>query len=395
MSSMIDEVHTKAPDTLPARTVWLMAISTGVIVANIYYIQPLLADIAREFHMPVTTAGLIATLMQIGTACGMLFFVPLGDTHERRSLVSTLLAFASVALAVFATARNAWWLGAGALAVGALAATVHVIVPYAAQLAPVAQRGRVLGFVFSGLLFGILLARTFSGYVGAQFGWRAVFWIAAGAMLILSALLRTQLPVSVPGVHLSWTSLVHSAIGLIRIHPGLREAALIGSLGFAAFSAFWTTLIFRLQAPPFHYGSTVAGLFGLVGAAGAAGAPIVGHLADKHGPRRAVLFALLTAITSFMIMGFGGNTIVGLVVGVILLDLGIQAAHVANQTRIYALDANARSRLNMVYMICYFIGGAAGSYFGSQAWHLAGWWGVCGFGIAALVPALALILRRA
>jgi predicted MFS family arabinose efflux permease len=371
-----------------------MAISTGVIVANIYYIQPLLADIARQFHLPVPTAGLIATLMQIGTACGMLCFVPLGDTHERRSLVSTLILCASAALVLLATARNVWWLGAGAFAVGLISATVHVIVPYAAQLAPPAQRGRVLGFVFSGLLFGILLARTFSGYVGAQFGWRAVFWIAAGAMLILAALIRTQLPVSVPELQLSWAALVRSATGLIRAHRGLREAALIGSLGFAAFSAFWTTLIFRLQAPPFHYGSTVAGLFGLVGAAGAAGAPVVGHLADRHGPRRAVLFALLTAVVSFVIMGVAGNTMVGLIIGVILLDLGIQASHVANQTRIYALDATARSRLNMVYMICYFLGGAAGSYCGSQAWHLAGWWGVCGFGIAALLPALALILRR-
>ena len=391
-SSTIDSDNKAA--VLRSRTVWLMAISTGVIVANIYYIQPLLADVAHEFHLAVTTAGFIAMLMQIGTACGMLFFVPLGDSHERRSLVSTLVLCAGAALMLLATARNVWWLGVGALAVGTLAATVHVIVPYAAQLAPAAQRGRVLGFVFSGLLFGILLARTFSGYVGALWGWRSVFWIAAGAMVILAALIRTQLPASVPEIDLSWAGLIRSSVGLIRKHAGLREASLIGSLGFAAFSAFWTTLIFRLQSPPFHYGSTVAGLFGLVGAAGAAGAPIVGHLADKHGPRRAVLFALVTAATSFLIMGLGGDTIISLIAGVILLDLGVQAAHVANQTRIYALDASARSRLNMIYMICYFIGGATGSYCGALGWRLAGWWGVCGFGIAVLTPALGLILRR-
>jgi predicted MFS family arabinose efflux permease len=371
-----------------------MAISVGVIVGNIYYAQPLLADLARAFHLSVTMAGVIAMLTQVGAACGMLLFVPLGDTHERRWLVSTLLLAACVALLLFATARNAIWLAMAALLVGGFGATVHVIVPYAAHLAPPEQRGRVLGFVFSGLLFGILLARTFSGYVGAQFGWRTVFFIAAGAMLVLAALIRTQLPVSRPQVKMSWWRLVASAGELIRKYPALRESTAAGALLFAAFSAFWTTLVFRLQAPPLHYGSTVAGLFGLVGAAGAGGAPIVGHFADKRGPRGAVLASTITAMSSFAIMGFAGHTLIGLIVGVIVLDLGVQAGHVANQTRIYALDADARSRLNMVYMVCYFAGGASGSYIGALAWRAAGWWGVCGFGIAVLVPALVLLTRR-
>ena len=395
MASQIEETRSGAPAHLPASTVWLMAISTGVIVANIYYAQPLLADIARDFHLTVTLAGFMAMLMQIGAACGMLLFVPLGDTQERRSLITTLLLGACASLVLLATARNVWWLAAGAITVGLLASTVHVIVPYAAQLAPPAERGRVLGFVFSGLLFGILLARTFSGYIGAQWGWRSVFWIAAAMMLILAALIRTQLPASEPRVQLSWADLMMSSGQLIRQHAGLRESALIGALGFAAFSAFWTTLIFRLQTPPFHYGSAVAGLFGLVGAVGAAGAPIVGHFADKYGPRRAILLALLTAVLSFLIMGFGGHTIAGLAAGVVFLDLGIQASHVSNQTRIYALDANARSRLNMVYMVCYFAGGASGSYLGALAWRMAGWWGVCGFGMAVLTPAICLITRPA
>ncbi len=371
-----------------------MAISVGVIVGNIYYAQPLLADIARSFHLTVTTAGAIAMLMQIGTALGMLFFVPLGDTHERRALICTLLAAASISLVLFATAQNAWWLAAAGMATGGFGATVHVIVPYAAHLAPPEQRGRVLGFVFSGLLFGVLLARTFSGSVGAQWGWRSVFWIAAAAMLVLAALIRTQLPASEPDVQLSWAALMRSAAGLVRRHSALREAAAIGGLSFAAFSAFWTTLVFRLQTPPFHYGSAVAGMFGLVGAAGAAGAPVVGRLADRHGPRSAVLVSVATALAALLIMGFGGNTIIGLVIGVIVLDLGIQAAHVSNQTRIYALDSTARSRLNMVYMVCYFCGGAAGSYLGALAWRAFGWWGVCGFGIAALLPGLYLVTRR-
>lgn len=391
---MTPEVTTPQAPALPTRTIWLMAVSVGVIVANIYYVQPLLAVVAREFHLSVRAAGAIAMLMQVGTAFGMLFFVPLGDTHERRALVTRLVLASAVALALFALAPNVWWLGAAGVLVGALGATVHVIVPFAAHLAPEQQRGRVLGFVFSGLLFGILLARAFSGFVGAHLGWRAVFWIASGMMLVVAALLRTQLPRSEPEVDLTWAQLVRSAGGLIRQHYTLREASLQGALFFAGFSAFWTTLAFRLETPPFHYGSTVAGLFGLVGAAGASGAPIVGHFADKRGPRRAVLLALLVSIVAFLVMGFAGATLVGLILGVVILDLGVQSGHVANQTRIYALDAGARSRINMVYMVTYFVGGASGSYLGALAWHAFGWWGVCGFGLAMMLPGLALVLRR-
>ncbi len=375
------------------RTIWLMAISVGVIVANIYYAQPLLADIARDLHFSVVTAGLVAMLCQVGTVAGMLLFVPLGDTHERRGLIVKLILGAAGSLIAFAIAPNVTCLAVAALAVGLFAATVHVIVPYAAHLAPDDQRGRVLGFVFSGLLMGILLARTFSGFVGAQFGWRSVFWTGAVAMLVLAALIRWQLPKSDSELQLTWRELVGSSWILVRDHAALRESALAGALGFAAFSAFWTTLVFRLGAPPFHYGSRVAGLFGLVGAAGALGAPIVGHLADRRGPRDTVMVALAVGAMSFLVMGFWGSSLAGLIVGVILLDLGVQSAHVSNQTRIYAIDPAARSRLNMVYMVCYFSGGALGSYAGAHAWQLLGWRGVCGFGAVALGAGALLFTR--
>jgi predicted MFS family arabinose efflux permease len=271
---------------------------------------------------------------------------------------------------------------------------VHVIVPYAAHLAPPGQRGRVLGYVFSGLLLGILLARTLSGLAGAQFGWRAVFWAASCGMLVLAALIRSQLPPSVPEVRLPWMELIRSAVSLVRRHPELRESSFTGALLFAGFSAFWTTLVFRLGAPPFHYGSTAAGLFGLVGAAGALGAPLFGRAADQRGPSAAVFTALLTGLASFLVLGFGGGTLAGLIAGVVLLDLAVQAGHVSNQTRIYGLDASARSRLNMVYMVCYFAGGAAGSYAGALGWHLFGWWGVCAFGAGAMLLGIVAVSRR-
>jgi predicted MFS family arabinose efflux permease len=288
-----------APASVRSATIWFMAASTGIIVANIYYIQPLLADIARTFGLTVTKVGFVAMLTQVGTALGMLLFVPLGDTRERRSLITVLLIAATVALVFTATARNAVWLAAASFAVGMMASTVHLFVPFAAHLAPPRERGRVVGSVFSGVLLGILLARTFSGIVGAHLGWRSVYGIAAVMMLCVAVLIQFLLPRSEPALELSYFSLLHSTIDLIRSHKELRESAFLGACLFCCFSAFWTTLIFLLETPPYHYGSQAAGLFGLVGAAGAAGAPLVGRLADKHGARFAVGLALLAVFVSY------------------------------------------------------------------------------------------------
>jgi predicted MFS family arabinose efflux permease len=375
---------------MPQTTVWLMAITVGVIVANIYYVQPLLADIASAFGLTVTRAGTVAMLSQFGTALGMFLFVPLGDKYERRSLILLLVIGEFVSLLLIATAPNAVWLGCAAFAIGFFAANVHVVVPFAAHLAAPQQRGRVVGTVVAGILFGVLLARTFSGSIGALLGWRAVYGIAAGAMLILAVLVRTKLPVSRPEVILSWPELMRSTFRLVRQHAVLRESALLGALFFAAFSAFWTTLVFFLGGTSYRYAnaSAVTGLFGLIGAVGAAGAPTVGHLADKHGPRFTIRVALWLSLIAFLFLGFAGRHLTGLIAGVIVMDLGVQSGHVSNQTRIYSIDPSARSRLNMVYMFCYFIGGALGSYLGAWGWHVAGWWGVCGFGTTAIFLAI-------
>lgn len=364
--------------------VWLMAISVGAVVANIYYAQPLLADIAHSFGLTVTQAGAIAMFSQVGTAVGMFLFVPLGDKFERRSLITILMLGAVASLLLFASAPSVVCLAAASFAVGAFAANVHVVVPFAAHLASDQQRGRVVGTMVGGILFGVLLARTFSGWIGALFGWRWVYGIASAGILILAAIMRAQLPRSRPALVISWPDLMRSTMLLVRRHALLRESALLGAMCFSAFSAFWTTLIFFLESAAYHYGSAVAGFFGLVGAVGAAGAPTFGHLASKHGPRATIRVALWLSMFSFILMGFIGKHFAGLVVSVVLMDLGIQIAHVSNQTRIYSIDPSARSRLNMVYMFCYFVGGALGSYLGAVCWHHGGWWGVCSFGAAIL-----------
>ncbi|HWB61491.1 MAG TPA: MFS transporter [Chthoniobacteraceae bacterium] len=386
---MTAEPNSETPSLRPS-TVWLMATTVGVVVANIYYAQPLLAAIAKSFGLSVAHAGAIAMLSQAGTATGMALFVPLGDKFERRSLVTVLLLGAFVALLAFAISPNILCLALASFAVGAFSATVHVVVPFAAHLASPSERGRVVGTLISGILFGILLARSFSGTIGALLSWRAVYGIAAAAMIILAAVVRTRLPVSRPEIPISWPDLMRSALQLVRRHSLLRESAILGALFFAGFSAFWTTLVFFLESPAYHFGSAsaVAGFFGLVGAAGAAGAPTFGHLAHKHGPRVTIQIALWLTIFAFVIMGLTGTHFAGLIIGVILMDLGVQAAHIANQTRIYGIDPGARSRLNMVYMFCYFAGGGLGSWLGAICWHLAGWWGVCGFGIATVCLAI-------
>jgi predicted MFS family arabinose efflux permease len=370
-----------------------LALSVGVIVANIYYVQPLLATMARTFSVSVGMIGLVAMLTQVGTAIGMLVFVPLGDSRDRRTLLTLLLSGACVALCGVATARNLIWIAIASFAVGAFGAAVHVIVPFAAQLAPENSRGRVLGTVFSGLLLGILLARTFSGVVASLFGWRTVYGIAALAMLSLMLLLRARLPNVPPQQSLPWSALMRSLVALVRDHPALRESAFLGASLLFVFSAFWTTLVFLLQTPPYHHGTSVAGLFGLVGAAGALCAPIVGRFADRRGPRFTIFLALLTALASFVLLGALGKVMAGLIAGVVLLDVGVQSGHVANQTRIYALDPAARSRLNTVYMFCYFTGGSLGSWLGAICWAYKGWTAVCALGIAILVIALAVFAR--
>jgi predicted MFS family arabinose efflux permease len=279
-----------------------------------------------------------------------------------------------------ASAQNYLWLAFASLGIGVAGSTVHLIVPFAAQLASPARRGAAVGSVLSGLLFGILLARTFSGLLGAWLGWRSIYWLASATMLLLAVLIRLGLPRSKPTLTLSWPQLIHSSVVLIRTQPVLRESAALSAILFCAFSAFWTTLVFFLETPPYHYGSAVAGLFGLVGAAGALSAPWIGHLADRYGARRNVLIALVIAVVSFVVLYVFGKHMGGLIAGVILLDIGVQAGHVSNQTRIYGLLPEARSRLNMVYMICYFTAGAIGSYTGSVLWHHFAWAGVCALG---------------
>jgi predicted MFS family arabinose efflux permease len=384
----------QAPATkqLDAALVWLMALTCGLVVANIYYNQPLLAAIGRTFHVSDSRASLIATATQVGYTLGMLLVVPLGDMLERKRLILCMLLAAAGCLGAAALAPTFALLAVASVLVGICSSVPQLLLPMAATLAPEADRGRIVGRVMSGLLIGILLSRTVSGYVGAHLGWQVVFEGAAGLMLALVALLAWRLPRDRPAFQGSYASLMQSLGTLVRELPALRRSALVGAAIFAAFSVFWTTLTFYLAGPAYHYGSDVAGFFGLVGALGALAAPLAGKVADTRGPRFAITVGILLALVSYVLLGVSGGYLAGLVLGVILLDVGVQSAHISNQTLVFSLRPEARSRLNTVYMTGYFTGGSIGSVVGGVAWMHYGWPGVCAVGGAFV--ALALVAHR-
>jgi predicted MFS family arabinose efflux permease len=366
----------------------LMAISVGTVVANLYYAQPLLPDLAREFHLNVTATGAVAMLGMAGAGIAQLIFVPLGDIRERRHLIAAMIAAAAVALTLMATAQNVAWLMLATFLTGASASVNHITTPFAAHLAPEGARGRVVGTVIGGLLIGVLVSRSYSGWVGEVFGWRSVFYSAAVLMIVMAALMWRWLPDTGRSSTLTWPQLMSSVPTLWREQPVLREAVFINSLMFCVFSGFWTAMVFFVEGPPYNYTSRGAGLFGLIGAVGALCAPLAGRLTDRHGGHRNVLLAICGMLLAFLILGFFGTNLMGFIAGVIVLDMAQQFGHVSNQTRIYSLVPEARSRLNMVYMTCSFTGGSIGSYLCTYFWNRAGWWGVCGFSLALMAVAL-------
>lgn len=376
--------------TKTALPIRLLAFTAGAVVANLYYNQPLLPEIGRTFGIVDGRIGLVSTASQIGYAAGLLFFVPLGDVIERRKLIVVLLGCVAASLAAAAVAQNVVWLGIASFAVGATTIVPQLVIPFAAGLVEPSSRGRIVGRVMGGLLIGILAARVIAGAVGAVAGWRTMFALAAALMVILAFVLSRQLPTEPSRAPVPYRQLMTSLVTVARTQWIVRDAGLIGALSFFAFSAFWTTLAFRLELPPLHYGSAIAGAFGLVGIVGASAAPLVGRLADKRTPRSTVGLGLLIVAIAFVLFAIVGATITGLVVGVILLDAGMQAIGVSNQTRIYRLPAEQHSRLNTVYMVTYFTGGSLGSATGVWAWDHWRWTGVCTASLAAIAAATAV-----
>ncbi|RKR81948.1 putative MFS family arabinose efflux permease [Mucilaginibacter gracilis] len=362
-------------------TLWVITIATGLIVANLYYNQPLLSLVSKTFNVSEDKAGLISMLTQLGYAAGMLFLAPLADKMKRKRLMMIDFVFILISLIAAGIAPNINILIVASFFIGASSMIPQLLVPMAAHLATPDSRGKVVGQVMSGLLIGILLSRTLSGFIGQHFGWRAMFLIAAALMLVIWAFLFFLLPEVEPEYSGTYSALMLSMVALFKNEPKLRLAAFRGACVFGCFGAFWTTLTFLLQQPQFDTGSQTAGLFGLVGVAGALGASAMGRISDKTDPYYVTTATIAAVIVSYIVFMLSGSSLVGLVIGVILLDMGVQGTHISNQTMVLALHPEARNRINTVYMVSYFIGGSIGTYLASHFWSAYQWTGVCIIGL--------------
>lgn len=371
------------PGGLPQRTLLVMSTACGASAANIYYNFPLLSRFGADFHASNAKAGLVATAASVGYGIGMLFFVPLGDLVDPRRVVMTLV-YACVAMLVGAgLAPNLYVLVLFQLLVGVTAMSPQLLIPLAVDLTPADRRGRTVGVLMGGLLCGLLLARTVSGFIADYLGgWRTVFFFGAAVMFALAMVLRTTLPRRAPKLTVSYPRLLHSMLDIVGRHPALWSAGFISGASFGAFQAFWTCLSFLMEEK-FHRGATETGLFGVIGLAGALCAPLAGKLSDRKGPAFTVTISLSLTIAAFLLMA-GWVAIPSLIVGVLLMDLGVQSIQVAKQAKVIALEPAARSRINTLYMVARFAGGAMGSWLGAIAWTHHRWTGVCMACVAAL-----------
>jgi predicted MFS family arabinose efflux permease len=337
----------------------------------------------------------VITATQVGYAAGLLLVVPLGDLFARRKLVVQIFAVAVLALIGCALAPNLLIFGLASVAVGCASVAGQVMIPFAADLAAPERRGRVVARIMTGLLLGILMARTVSGLVAQWAGWRAIYWLSAALMVLFAIILWRALPDEAPRPHRSYGHLVGSSLRLLVDEPVLRRRAWHGACGFACFSVLWTTLAFLLSGSPYHYSNAVIGLFGLVGAAGVLAANAAGKLADSDRARASTAVAGVLLAGSFAVLWLGRTDLVALLIGIVILDIGTQGMQITNQAIIYELRPDARSRINSAYMVCYFIGGAVGSITAGSVYATWDWRGVCylGAGFGLLTCAMSVFDR--
>ncbi|MGB1498768.1 MFS transporter, partial [Alloalcanivorax venustensis] len=335
---------------LSTRLILLMATTTGLVVASNYYAQPLLHTISDQLGLSYARAGIIVTVAQASYALGLILLVPLGDLVERRRLIVTMMLFATAGLLVSATAGSLAALLVGTAITGAFSVVAQVLVPFAATLSPVAQRGKVVGTVMSGLLLGILLARTVAGALSSLGDWHTVYWVAAALMLLNTLALWRALPRYAQTTRMHYGQLIGSVFAQFARYPLHRQRSLLGCLIFAMFSVLWTSLAFLLSSEPWSYSDATIGLFGLAGAMGALSARHAGVLTDRgHGARLTVL-GVVALLVSWGLLGLGGYSLIALIAGIVLLDLALQAVHITNMNMIFNLDEAARNRLNSGYM---------------------------------------------
>lgn len=379
----------RAP-VMTRRLTWLFAVASGAAVGNLYWAQPLLDFIAQDLHASAGTAGWLVTATQVGYAAGILFIVPLGDVRNRRRLVPVMMLCAAVALTLCALAPSMGLLLLAITVLGITTVAGQLLAPLAGDLADEADRGRVVGIVVSGILTGILVSRTISGLVADAAGWRTIFAAAAAADVLFAILLYRAIPDQAPKTSMPYPTLIASVGEVVRRERTVRWTLVLGSTGFCVFTLFWTSLTFLLSGPPFRYPVSVIGLFGLAGLAGAVAAQRAGRLHDRGWSLPVTGAAWALALVAFVVADLAAHSVVLLVVAIVLLDIAVQALNILNQTRLFAVSEEARSRLNTAFVTSNFIGGAIGSGAATVLWSAGGWSAVTVAGAALCTFALAV-----
>ncbi|HFU7057304.1 TPA: MFS transporter [Bacillus cereus] len=368
----------------------LFATACGMSVANIYFAQPLLDQLSNEFSINHSIIGVVITVTQIFYGVGLLLLVPLGDLLNQRRLIVGQMLLSTTALVIVGTASSSMVLFAGMALVGLLAVVTQTLVAFAATIASPTERGRVVGIVTSGIVIGILLARTFAGILTDVAGWRSVYLFSAAFMLLMVFMFIKMLPnVKREVKSLSYPELIRSVLTLFIQERTLRIRSVLAMLIFADFSILWTSLVLPLSTPPIALSHSAIGAFGLVGVAGALAAARAGKWADQGYGQRTTGIALALLLISWLFISYIEQSLIALVIGIVLLDLAVQAIHVTNQTMILPLHTEARSRLTAGYMVFYSIGSAGGSIASTQIYAHFGWGGVSLLG--ASVSAFALL----
>lgn len=369
----------------------LMAVSAGIIVANVYYNQPILREIGLTMQASESEIGKISMISQLGYGLGMFFLLPLGDKVNRKNLIVLLSSLLCLSLILVSFSNTLLQISVLSFFVGLFSTPAQIILPMAATLGK-ENRGATVGKVFSGILVGILGARVMAGLLTEFFGWRSVFALSAFMVLIVSVLLKIYLPEAPAKFKGNYLNLLKSTLSLIKEYKVLRQAAILGAFTFGVFCSFWTTLTFHLSAAPLNFHAGTIGLFGLIAIGGALVAPYFGKLADKGSVYKSLMITVSMIIGSIILIKLFPFSVTVLVISVFFLDIGVQATQITNFTRIYSLDEQAHSRLNTIYMTTYFIGAAVGTYAGLLAWKFGGWEGATWQMLAWSGMALVIVL---
>ena len=375
---------------IPAYMLWTFAIVAGVSVANLYYNQPLLNLIRHDLQVSEFQTNLIAMITQVGYALGLLFIVPLGDLYRRKRIVLFNFLLLVVSLLSMAVATHIYQVWAASLVTGICSMIPQIFVPIASQFSRPEHKGRNVGIVISGLLTGILASRVVSGWVGDVFGWRAMYYAASAFMIVCACVVWAVLPDIRPTFQGKYRKLMGSLWSIVRDYPALRIYALRSGLAFGSFLAMWSCLSFKMSGAPFFAGSDVVGYLGLCGIAGALTASFVGQAVKRVGVRRFNYLGCALFLLAWASLSLGGESYVGIVAGVLLIDIGMQCIQLSNQTSILELCPSASNRMNTLFMTTYFAGGSLGTLLAGFCWDAAGWTGVTLAGIALTLASISL-----